>query len=231
MSAVVEPAASRAPVAPQALSSRASPIENRLVLHDVDWATYDMLLHAFGTRRIRLTYDRGTLEIVTGLRRHEWWESRVGYLIPLLGAHWGIDVQPSGSPTLRREDLGRGLEPDDSFHVRHAAVMVGPRELDLTVDPPPDLVLEVEISRSLSDRIGIYAALSVPEVWRCGGERILVCLLRGNTYVEVERSASFPPLPLDAFVLFLKETDQLSEAALTKLFLAWLKQNVPIEVS
>src|SRR6266542_40369 len=119
--------------------------ENRIVLYDIDWDSYTRFLEAGGTHRIRFTYDRGTLEIMTVSRTHEWWASRLGFLIRLLGGELGIDVQSSRTTTFRRRALERGLEPDECFHIRNFDKVVGPRNLDLARDPPPDLAIEVEI--------------------------------------------------------------------------------------
>jgi Uma2 family endonuclease len=202
-------------------------VENRVLLHTVDWETYTKFLEAVGTRRIRLTYDRGTLEIMTISRPHEWWKSRIGFLIRLLGGMMKMKVQPSGSTILRRQDVERGLEPDDAFHIHHAEQMAGPRNLDLTQDPPPDLALEVDISRSSLNRMGIYASLRIPEVWRYDGEALQVSHLQvDGTYVEAQQSLSFPTLPLAEFVPFLHQTEDLSETELIDPFREWVRTHV-----
>jgi Uma2 family endonuclease len=212
---------------PPPKQAQAVRVENRVVLHDVDWATYTKFLEAVGPRRIRLTYDRGTLEIMTNSRPHERWKSRIGFLICLLGVALKMKVEVSGSTTLRREDIGRGLEPDDAFHIRHAAQMAGSKELDLTQDPPPDLGLEVDISRSSLDRMGIYSSLNIPEVWRYDGEALHVYHRQADgTYAEAQHSLSFPTLPLAEFVQFLHQTVQLSQSELAEPFLQWVREHV-----
>lgn len=224
---VAEPIRTTPPPPADPPRTEAVRVENRVVLHAVDWATYTKLLEAMGTRRIRLTYDRGTLEIMTISRPHDWWSRRIGFLICLLGCALNMKVEASGSTTLRREDVDRGLEPDESYHIRHAAQMAGPKDLDLTRDPPPDLALEVEVSRSALDRMSAYAALGIPEVWRCDGDVLRVYHRQADgTYAEADQSQSFPTLPLAPFVEFLHQTEMLSLSELIEPFLQWVKEHV-----
>jgi Uma2 family endonuclease len=199
--------------------------EQRLLLHAIDWRTYEKFLDAVGDRAIRLTYDRGNLEIVTPSFNHEWWKGRFGLLIRLLGGELGVHVQGAGSTTFRREELDRGLEPDDCFYVgEHAAQMSGLRVLDLSRDPPPDLVIEVEIGPAALDRPGMYAALGVPELWRFDGEVLRVFRLGPDrSYQPSERSVIFPTLPLPAFMEFLHQTQESDEAGLDRPFQEWVR--------
>ncbi len=200
--------------------------ENRVVLYGIDWTSYTRFLKAGGTRRIRFTYDRGTLEIMTVSRTHEWWARRLGFLIVLLGAELGLEVQPSGMTTFRRRDRERGLEPDDCFHIRNFAKVAGPRNLDLRRDPPPDLAIEVDSSRSSLDRMAIYAALGVLEVWRCDREALIVYRLRDDgAYETCDRSLSFPTLPLVEFVQFIHQTQDLSHTGLIAPFQKWTREH------
>jgi Uma2 family endonuclease len=194
--------------------------EQRLLLHAVDWKTYEKFLDAVGERPLRLTYDRGNLEIVAPSYNHEWWKRRFGFLIPLLGAELGLEIQGAGSTTFRREDVERGLEPDECFYVgEHAMLVRGPRALDLNQDPPPDLVVEVEISPAALDRPGMYAALGVPELWRFDGANLRVYRLGADrAYSECERSPTFPALPLGEFLQYLQDTAELSETGLLRSF-------------
>src|SRR5438552_5379855 len=105
--------------------------DQRVLIEGVDWQRYGKFLDAVGDRRIFLTYDQGKLEIMAPLWNHEWWKSRVGLLLRLLGHELHMDVQGGGSTTFRREDLQRGLEPDDCFYTKNASRMLGLRALDL----------------------------------------------------------------------------------------------------
>ena len=126
--------------------------------------------------------------------------------------------------TCQREDLERGLEPDDCYWIAHESVMRGRTEVDFEVDPAPDLAIEIEISRSVLNRIGIYAALRVPEVWRSDGERVRVNILgEDGQYHESERSLAFPFLPIAELERFLKLAGTISETQLLRTFRVWVR--------
>jgi len=221
--------ATQAPAVPQQATSL--PGRQSIVLYGIDWESYEKFLEAVGERRIFLTYDRGKLEIMAPLWNHEWWKRRVGYLLPVLGHELKIKVQGGGSTTFRRRDLERGLEPDECFYIQHAVQMAGQRQLDLARDPPPDLALEIEITTSALDRMGIYAALGVPEVWRYDGNVLHVHQLQPDgEYAERSTSANFPTLPLAAFVDFLNQTQNVTDDEILEVFRDWVQKNVPLSV-
>jgi Uma2 family endonuclease len=126
-----------------------------VVLGGVRWQTYEALLHDLGDRHIRLTYDRGSLEIMAPLLRHERYAETLAQLVKALAAFARVRVFSAGSTTFRREDLERGLEPDRCFYIRNADAVVGKLEIDLSTDPPPDLAIEIDIMSSCLDRLGI----------------------------------------------------------------------------
>jgi Uma2 family endonuclease len=201
-------------------------VGGRLLLFGVNWTSYEKFLAAVGDRRVRLTYDRGSLEIMTLSGPHEWWKRRFGFALVLLGAVLHLRVQGYGSVTVHREDLDRGLEPDEGFYIRHAVDMRGPRESDFTRDPPPDLAIEIDISSSSLNRMSIYAALRIPEVGRFDGESLQVFRLRPEgDYQLSTRSLSFLSLPLVEFVQFLEETQQLDDAEFINPFSEWAQAN------
>ncbi len=198
------------------------------VLGQIDWDTYEGFLHLMEGRRIFLTYDRGVLEIMAPLFNHEWWKTRFGILLRVLCEEIGSEIQSAGSTTVRREDLARGIEADEWYYIGNALRMTGLRErIDLSRDPPPDLGLEVEGTRSALDRMGIYAALGVPEVWRYDGETLHVhCLRPDGQYEVVEQSVSFPALPLGEFAQFIQNTQGLADIGVSQAFRVWVRQHV-----
>jgi Uma2 family endonuclease len=150
------------------------PAEQRLRLSDIPWETYVLYGDGLGPRHIRVTYDRGEMEIMTVSGKHEHKKKLLGRLVEALTEEMEIDILSTGSMTCRREDLLRALEPDESYWIANEATMRGRDEYDLEVDPPPDLAVEIEVSRSTLDRMAIYAALRVPEVWCSDGETLRV---------------------------------------------------------
>ena len=173
------------------------PPGEHLVLSGISWKQYVAISDALEERHIRVTYDRGTLEIMTHSRLHE----RIGALLNLLIVQLLLETRTrfdtGGSMTFRREDLERGFEPDNCYWIQHYAQVHGRDVLDFHTDPSPDLAFEVEVSRTVIARLGIYAALAVPEVWRCDGQTLSV-LLRGEDgeYHESTEAWRFPSCPL-----------------------------------
>jgi Uma2 family endonuclease len=203
----------------------------RFVFRGVSWEFYEGMLALVGERHVRVTYDRGKLELMAPSLNHEWWERRIGLILFLLALEFDIEIQGAGSTTFRREELDRGLEPDECFYVRHAAQMRGPREVDLSVDPPPDLAIEIDFTSSSLDRLGIYAALGVPEVWRCDTTSLLVLHLHAEgdrrEYVPADRSLSLPNLPVDRLFDFILETRNEGEIGLARAVRAWVSAGFP----
>jgi Uma2 family endonuclease len=198
-----------------------------IVLHAVAWDRYEQILTALGECHVRLTYDRGTLELMAPLYNHEWLKRRLMVLIFALGKELNIPVQGAGSTTLRRQDVQRGLEPDEGFYIRHAPQMTGMRELDLTRDPPPDLAVEIDWTGSSVDRMGIYAALGVPEVWRYEGGAIAVHeLTPEGRYALRQQSLSFPDLPLAEVMPLFEESQLLNEIDALDHFRAWVRRRL-----
>lgn len=143
-------------------------------LSNVSWDAFAGLRNQLEHRRLRMTYDRGLLEIASPSLRRE----RVAYLLGRLIDVWteerGLEVQGCRTTTLERKDLERSLEPDNCYYLEHEFQVRGRDELDLAIDPPPDLAVEVDASTSSLDRLPVYEAIGVPEVWRWRQERIEV---------------------------------------------------------
>jgi Uma2 family endonuclease len=165
-----------------------------LSLHDVSWKEYDTLCELFAERHISLTYDQGDLEIRSPSEAPD----RIGFLFDNILAYvtryFGMLIVGIGSATLRKKIKSRGLEPDRGFYVSHAKEVLGKKQLDISVDPPPDLAIETDISSSSIPRMPIYAALEVPEVWRWDGQSLHFYLLQGAGYFEVAVSTALPRL-------------------------------------
>jgi Uma2 family endonuclease len=198
-------------------------ITNRFVVNGVSWRDYERIGRAFQDRPIRVTYDRGRLEIMTTSPEHERRKSWVRRLVETLIEELGIDCVCLGSMTFKRKLKKRGLEPDECFWIQNFAAVVEKDDINLDVDPPPDLVLEIEVSRSVLDRIGIYAALGMPEVWRCDKQSIRVCRLNGDKYEEVDRSLVFPFLNPTALVQFFESHSNLGDTSLVRAFREWVR--------
>lgn len=197
--------------------------QQHIVLDNVSWDLYEQLLSDLDGRPIRVTFDNGDLEMMAPLPLHEKWKTRLGRLIEAMSEELDIDIEPLGSTTFRREDLSKGLEPDECYYISHAASVRGKDELDLTVDPPPDLAVEVDITHRSIRREPIYAALGVPELWRFDGLHLKVLVLRDGTYDPSPTSTVFPFLRLTEFESFLLRLDSERRPTVVRDFRSWLR--------
>jgi Uma2 family endonuclease len=181
--------------------------DERVVLSCVSWETYERLLTDDEERRVpRMTYDQGVLELVTPSTPHEEDAATITRIVDIVAANLGIPIRSVGSTTFRRQDLERGFEPDASFYVQNEKRIRGQRDVDLTVDPPPDVVLEMEMSRSALDKLPLFASMGIPEVWRCDGQRVTIFILEQDRYRESSNSLALPVLTSDILTRFLAES-------------------------
>jgi Uma2 family endonuclease len=181
--------------------------EQRVVMTGVSWATYERLLADLkDSSSPRLTFDKGVLEVVSPSAEHEESNRTISLLVEVVAEEFGVDVRSLGSTTFRREDLEQGFEPDSCFYVQNEARMRGKREIDLTVDPPPDLIVEVDITSPSLQKLPLYARVGVPEVWRYDGERMTIYRPAGGDYEVAEVSAVLPGVTVRDLTRFLEES-------------------------
>jgi len=202
--------------------------EQRVLLSGITWATYESLLADTRNHGTRFTYDRGYLEMMSPSREHERLKRFIGRMIETATEEWGIPISSASSTTLKAEWNERGLEADESYYIANEPRVRGRDEIDLRVDPPPDLAVEVDISSSSLDQLGIYADLGVPEVWLYDGTTLKVYQLQPEgKYAQQTRSPSFPLLPLDEVQRHLARRDETDETTWIRAFRAWVKTITP----
>jgi Uma2 family endonuclease len=178
-----------------------------VILPHVSWETYERLLADDEERRVpRMTYDQGVLELVTPSMPHEEDARTIALIVEIVAANLSIPMCSAASTTFRRQDLERGFEADASFYIQNEARMRGKREVDLAVDPPPDLVLEMEMSRSALDKLRLFASMGIPEVWRCDGQRVTIFVREGDAYRESETSRVLSVLSSEVLMCFLADS-------------------------
>jgi len=207
--------------------------EGRVTLHNVGWETYERLVQEDLDRSApRFFYDRGELEIVSPSFEHEQIARVVAALIEELCVELDVDVVSAGSTTFKREDLLRGFEPDACFYFPGKIPRVrGKRRLSLDAgDPPPDLTVEVDITRPSASRLPVYASLGVSEVWRHDGERLAVLGLlwpeAGDAhYAELPKSALLAPVevPAESLSRFVEEGLTSERPAWTRRVREWAR--------
>jgi Uma2 family endonuclease len=207
------------------------PQDQRVVLRCVHWETYTRLVADLAdSSASRLTYDRGTLEIMSPLPEHERYNRAIASIVEIVADEWDIDFDNLGSTTLRREDLERGFEPDSCFYVRNAEQIQGKRQIDLTVDPPPDLVIEIDLptawapAHSSLDKLALYASMGIPELWRYDGQSVRIQVLESGAYQEQKGSRALSGLDSAALSTMMDESKTLGRKIWLRRVRAWARE-------
>ncbi len=210
---------------PPQQSSAISRGENRVLLTGIQWETYNALVDDLGECNLRLTYNDGSLEIMTLSFQHESFKTLLGRLFEMLTFTLHIPIRSLGSTTLKPEHIRKGLEPDECYYVRNEAKIRGKSKLDFDVDPSPDLAIEVDISHSSINRLLIYAALGIAEVWRYDGQALYIHHLQNDgTYVLADHSLNLPDFPVREIARFLAPDPQVDETSLMWSFVDWVRE-------
>ena len=207
MTAPAPPPQKQPPAQPPVQDAAPPADEQHLLLHGVTWDFYLATLEQLerSGQRFRVTYDRGRMEVVTISYQHEMWKTDAARLVESYSAGARVPVYGRGQVTHLDVDRDLGLEPDECYYVQTPPpVMDEVRPLDLRRDPPPDLAIEIDVTRSSIPREPIYAALGVGEVWRYDGETAAFLHRQPNgTYQPSDRSRAFPALSASDFNRFL----------------------------
>jgi Uma2 family endonuclease len=192
----------------------ASPPEQRVVLSNVRWETYERLLEEhLDSSSPRFTYDQGVLEIMSPSAEHEWYNRLISDLVKLLARALRIDILDLGSTTFKLAWAKQGFEPDSCFYVTHVREVRGKERIDTAVDPPPDIVVEVVVTHPSVSKFPLCAELGIPEIWTYDGSRLAIYELRGSEYVENPTSRALPGLnakQLGEFLELGKTLDSLA---------------------
>ena len=200
------------------MATMLSPTTQPLLLEGVSWMTYTSLLADFGDyHSARLAYDHGRLEVIVPSFTHERHNRTLAALVEIVAGARGYDLERAGSTTFKREDMARGFEPDSCFYLQHAAQVRGKDRLDLRTDPPPDLVIEIDITHPSLDKLPIYEAIEVPEVWRYDGQHLHIYRRLAGYYTVVPTSVVLPGITSDCLAAWMETSQTLS-------YPAWLAQ-------
>lgn len=197
-----------------------APAETRTVLDNVRWETFLELAEGRSGSVPRMTYDRGVLELMTPRRQHEQLGCLIGRMVETFSEVRGIEILSCASTTFKRMDLDRAFEPDESYYIAHADEIRPKDEVDLLLDPPPDLVIEAEITSSAIAKLKLFAALGVPEVWRHDGTRLTMLARAGDGYEPIGSSIGLPSLTAAMIDAFVARRFEIGETALIREFRA-----------
>jgi len=203
------------------------PPGGRLVLSGVDWADYEALLYRLGDdSHLRISYSDERLEVMSPSTAHEKYKSLINRLVIAISDEVDIDVISFGSFTMKIDRLRKGAEADDCFYIQHAAVVMGRDHVELGVDPPPDLVVEIDQTRDSRKKLGIYASFGVPEIWRYDGRHLSILQLTDGSYLSCEFSLCFPFLSADQLSDLISGVSSGSRESWLALH-EWIKANKP----
>lgn len=200
------------------------PPGHRVLFHDVNWQEFEAILEELGEKRpSRLTYINGTLEIRVPLPEHEKAKVIIGDLVKALLDECDRNWESLGSTTFKREDMAAGIEPDDCFYIQNSDRMIGKTRIDLTLDPPPDLAIEIDVTSKT--QVSAYQALGVPEIWRYENGKIKIYLLRSGKYVESQNSLNFPNFPvIEEISRFLEMSRTIGTSRALREFRKWVRE-------
>lgn len=201
--------------------------ENRVILNNISWDTFERLLADIGDRRKTLFhYINGTLEIMSPLSLHEGSNHFIEALLGIFTDELEIDMRRLGSLLMKIPELKLGAEPDSCYYIQNEPIIRGKEVIIVGQDPAPDLVLEVDITNPSDRRLPIYALLAVPEVWRYDGYSLEFLALENGAYQPIEKSLSFPDLPAAIIVEYVQKRLTLGESGTLREFRKWVRENI-----
>jgi Uma2 family endonuclease len=201
------------------------PIDSKLLLRNVTWDEYERMLdYVSDPAGLRMTYDNGTLQIMTTSAEHERYTRFFETLCTIISLRRRINIISVGSATMRKRPPRQGNEPDASFYVQSAPLIGNRRDIDFEVDPPPDIAVEIDLHRDSISKFSIYAALGVSELWRYDGVTLRIDLLEGEDYVPASQSRSLPILTNKVLTDFLTQFQQTGEFETLIEFEQWVQQ-------
>jgi Uma2 family endonuclease len=200
------------------------PPGSTLVLSDVSWAEYEELLESVGeANSLRISYNEGTLQIMTLSAPHEGYQYLIHNLVLVTSLRLKIKVLSFGSATMRKPAKLKGVEPDISYYVQTAERIGSRMDLDFSVDPAPDIIVEVDLQHQSLSKFPIYAAFGYPEIWRYDGHSMTIYELRDGGYLPVPSSRALPLLTSDVLTEFISRLDHEDQYEIVLAFEEWLR--------
>ena len=200
------------------------PPDGVIIQHGVEWNDYEELLDAVGEARgLRISYSEGRLQIMTLSPKHEKYTRLLDLLVGLLAVRRRIRVLFYGSSTIKKQPEQKGAEPDACFYVQNAVLVGTKDEIDFNSDPPPDIVVEIDLHHESISKFPIYAAFGVPEIWRYDGDSLAIYRLQKREYVESETSHCLPLLTGRVLTQFLARSPKEDQYDIMLAFEEWLK--------
>jgi Uma2 family endonuclease len=198
-----------------------------LRLERVGWDECGRLLEESAERPgLRVSYDSGRVEIMSPTYGHEMYKGFMTCPAHVRSEELRIPVETAGATTYKEKQLTKGSEQGESFYVQNAQAIIGRRRIDLSVDPPPDVVVEIDITNESLGKSPIYAAFGVPEIWRYDGERAQIDHLADQSYIEAATSLAFPRLTAQALTDFAGQSKAEGQPAALAAFRRWVRARI-----
>ncbi len=194
------------------------PAETRTLIRNVRWETFVALAEDRQGSIPRMTYINGNLELMSPKKEHETAKTLLGRMIHAFCDIHEIEILSVASTTFHREDLERGFEADEAYYVEHAEAVLSKEEIDLSVDPPPDIVIEIEITSSALPKMTLFASMGIAEVWRHNGRTLKLFRLQDADYRQVDASVALPGFPVKLAESLLTKRLMQGETALVHQF-------------
>ncbi len=199
--------------------------EQRVLLNNVSWDLFNRIVAEDEARRVpRLAYNDGALELMTPSRRHESITRTLQALVDRLADVWDLDLVDTGSATLQDILLQKGVEPDSAHFIQHATEAFRDKSSPFPGGFPPDLIVEVGITHALVDRLPIFAAMGVPEIWHATTEGVAILALQSGRYEQASFSQAFPLLTEAKLAEFLALEQALTRREWSKAVREWAAQ-------
>jgi len=197
------------------------PAGGMLVFHQVSWEEYESLVEDLQESwpGVRVTYDEGRLEIMSPTPEHERYKEFVFRLAVALAEELDIPLESFGATTWKRRELRRGTEPDTCFYLTNIEKIIQTRRITLETDPPPDIVVEIDITTESRSKFAIYAIFGIPEIWIYDGEHVqFFQRTDGGSYAEISASRFLPHLTRTALEEALEASKTQGHTAALKAF-------------
>ncbi|NJO76467.1 MAG: Uma2 family endonuclease [Leptolyngbyaceae cyanobacterium RM1_406_9] len=202
------------------------PPGHQVLLQDVSWSELEQILEELGEHRAaRISYSSGVLEIMTPLPEHEDDKVIISDFVKILLEELGQEFRNLGSTTFKHEQMDQAVEPDECFYIQHETAIRGKKRIDLTVDPPPDLAIEIDITART--RFNNYEKLGVPELWRYNGTVLEIYVLKQGKYVLSDQSLQFSQFTVQQSIpKYLEQSKVQGRTAAMKAFRHWVMQQL-----
>ncbi len=207
------------------MSTQSIIAEQRVLIHNINWQLFESLLDAMThNNSSRISYNKGTLEFMSPLWFHESTNRRIEAMILALTEELNMPLEMAGSLTLKRADMVVGKEPDSCYYIQNAAKIRGKINIDLSMDPPPDLAIEIDISRSSLNQLEIYGKLGVKEVWIYDGNNMRFYQLENEQYINNETSLTFPIVYGKKVIEYLSECQTIGVPLAVRNIKLWIQK-------